>query len=177
MRLCGLVVVLSLLVSTTSLFGQQISPADQQIIKAARSKYYNLEAQGFMSATCKVDFDFSTVPAVLLNKNPSELTLLKATKFTIELNARKSPSVGYAYPRSADLSAQQNVAPLAKLLASLITGVFQTWPSKGLQGPIPPFNSEIAGVRKKTNGYELILNLSGGPAHLVMDKNFLVQKS
>lgn len=53
-------------------------------------------------------------------------------------------------------------------------GVFQTWLSKGLQGPIPPFDSQIESVAAKERGYVLNLRMPGGPVRVFLDKDYLV---
>jgi hypothetical protein len=45
--------------------GQELSAGNEKIVEAARSRYYNLASLGFQSATCSVNFDFSTVPFLL----------------------------------------------------------------------------------------------------------------
>ena len=41
---------------------QQLSPADQAIVDAARARYYSLQEKGFVSLACTVPFDTATVP-------------------------------------------------------------------------------------------------------------------
>jgi hypothetical protein len=51
--------------------------------------------------------------------------------------------------------------------------MFLTWPTKGLHGPIPAFNSQIKSALETSDGFELILNFPGDPVRIDLDKNYL----
>jgi hypothetical protein len=53
-------------------------------------------------------------------------------------------------------------------------GTFQTWPTKGLEGPIPPFNNQIESIESGNSGYTFNLRVPGAPVAVHTDKNFLV---
>ena len=153
---------------------RQLSAADKALLQAARARYYNLELKGFVSATCQVHFDFSTVPALSTKDGEPDRKVLEGAVFTLHLNSRQQPALEIAYPSATTPAARDAVAQTANLLKSLVTGFFQTWPSKGLDGPVPPFDSEIQSVSKTDKGYSLSLLVPGAPVRMDMDKNYLV---
>ncbi|MFY9855892.1 MAG: hypothetical protein WAK26_18645 [Terracidiphilus sp.] len=155
--------------------GQGLSASDKQIVESARSKYYNLEELGFQSATCKVNFDFSTIPSLAAEDKETTYRLLRAVRFSLNLEG-KNPSVLYSYPSGTTDTAQQRAAPTTNLLKSLATGVFQTWPTKGLRGPIPAFDSQIQGVVATNDGYVVTLKVPGGPVQVEINKDYLVRR-
>jgi hypothetical protein len=154
--------------------GQQLSSADKPIIDAARSKYYNLESEGFQSLTCLVRFDLSTIPA--LPSDPASRKLLEETSFILMLDAKGRPSVEHRYPDGTPDDAKQQISQAVALLNSFAVGLFQTWPSKGLFGPIPPFDSQIERVAKTDQGFTFFLRIPGAPVEIHTDKNFLVNE-
>jgi len=174
MRRIALVLLTVVLLSIT-ISGQELSAGDKQIVESARSKYYNLESLGFQSAICSVSFDISTIPLLPLEKNEESYKLLRATRFILKLEGM-NPSVLYSYPTGTNERAQQRVAPMANLLKSLVMGLFQTWPTKGLHGPIPAFDSMIQSVVATNDGYVMILKVSGGPVRIEMNKDYLVNR-
>jgi len=169
---------LILLVASLSLnaHGQQLSPANVKIIESARARYYNLEAAGFQSLTCSVKFDFSTVPLLQSGSGDPTREFLESTLFTLALDEKGRPTVQHRYPGNTSESAKQDAAQLTNLLTSLVMGLFQTWPTKGLQGPIPPFNSQIESVVSTKDGYTLDLRLSEEPVQVFLDKDYLVME-
>lgn len=152
--------------------GQSLSKAGEQILRSARSRYYNLAGRGFQSATCSIKFDFSTVPAVGSDEGRK---IVEATRFTLHYSG-EGTTVEHKFSNSNTSAAQREGAPLTDLLATIVTGVFQTWPTKGLQGPIPPFDSEIDAVSAKPDGYELVLRVPGGPAKVELDQQFVARE-
>jgi hypothetical protein len=99
---------------------------------------------------------------------------IKATKFTLTLDANGRPAVQHSYPSGATVSEEQQVVQVTNLLTSLVAGLFQTWPTKGLQGPVPAFDSQIEDVNSTDRGYTLHLRLPGGPVQLFLDKGYTV---
>jgi hypothetical protein len=155
--------------------GQSLTAEDQKLLESARSRYYNLEERGFLSASCSVDFDFSTIPSIPVEDRDATYRLVKETRFTLNLD-RKNPTVSFSYPMGASDSARRHADPLAGLLRSLVFGLFQTWPSKGLHGPVPAFSSQIESVERVEGGYKFVLKVPGGPVQIEMDKNYLVRR-
>ncbi len=153
--------------------GQALSAGDKEIVSSARARYYNLEAAGFQSLSCSVNFDFSTVPELPSANDDATRKLIQQTNFTLTLGG-KGPKIEHHYPVSSSDAAQQRAAQTTNLLTSLVGGIFQTWPTKGFQGPIPPFDSQIASVTSTTNGYLFTLRVPGSPVRVSADKNYLV---
>jgi hypothetical protein len=158
-----------------NLLCQELSPSDKQIVESARLSYYNLERLGFLSATCKVNFDFSTIPSIPVEDREASYRLLHTMRFTLMLEG-KNPTVYYSYPAGADEITKQRIAPLANLLKSLASGLFQTWTSKGLDGPIPAFDTMVQSVATANDGYVMTLKVPGGPIRVEMNKNYLVNR-
>jgi hypothetical protein len=174
MRRFVLVALIAALLPMSNL-GQDLHLAEQEVLESARSRYYNLEAQGFQSAKCAVNFDFSTVPSLPLEDKEASYALIKAARFSLNLEG-KSPEAYYSYPTGASDTAKKHADPLANLLKSLVLGLFQTWISKGLHGPIPAFNSQIDSIARVEGGYRLTLNVPGGPGQVEMDESYLVRR-
>jgi hypothetical protein len=154
--------------------GQLLSAGDKAVIESARARYYNLQAAGFQSLSCSVNFDFSTVPLTPTGNDELSRKFIKATKFTLTLDANGRPAVQHSYPSGATVSEEQQVVQVANLLTSLVAGLFQTWPTKGLQGPVPAFDSQIEDVNSTDRGYTLHLRVPGGPVQLFLDKAYTV---
>jgi hypothetical protein len=169
---------LALFLASLSLngYGQQLSAADVKLVGSARARYYNLEAAGFKSLTCSVKFDFSTVPLLQPGSDDSTRKLLEATVFTFTLDGKSGPTVQHRYPSSASEGATQDASQVTNLLTSLVIGLFQTWPTKGLQGPIPPFDSQIESVASTKDGYTLVLRVPGEPVQVLLDKDYVVRE-
>lgn len=156
-----------------SIFGQQLSSAEKAIADAARAKYYNLEAAGFQSLTCSVKFDFSTVPLLPSASDDPTRKLLEETSFIFALDGKGRPSFEHHFPDGATEEEKQQASHVTSLLTSFVMGLFQTWPSKGLEGPIPPFNSQIEHVAKTDQGYTFSLRVPGAPVDVTTDKNYM----
>jgi hypothetical protein len=151
---------------------QGLSQDELKIVESARSRYYSLDGHGFLSATCSVKFDFSTVP-ILPSANPAEnLQLLKQTQFVLTLG-RNRPTVSHIYPNGSSDDMQRRADPMANLFTSLVQGLFLTWPTKGLNGPIPAYDSQIKSAVKTNDGYRLILSFPNDPVRIDMNKDYL----
>lgn len=172
MRLLSLA-LLALMPATNVVTAQALSPGEQEIVDSARSHYYNLDLNGFLSYKCSVKFDFSTVPILPSDNPPENLALLKSTQFVITED-RNGPTVSHTYPSGISQSAERRTDPTTNLLTSLVKGLFLTWPTKGLHGPIPSFNSQIESVAKTSDGFEFILSFPGDPVRIDLDRNYLV---
>ena len=157
----------------TSILGQQLSSVEKTLADAARAKYYNLEAAGFQSLTCSVKFDFSTVPLLPSASDDPTRMLLQRTSFILVLDGKGRPSVEHHFPDGATEEAKQRASQVTNLLTSFVMGLFQTWPSKGLEGPIPPFDSQIEHVAKTDQGYTFSLRVPGAPVEVTTDKNYM----
>ena len=155
------------------ILGQQLLPAEKSMADAARAKYYNLEAAGFQALTCSVKFDFATVPVLSSSSEDPARKLLEATSFTLVLDGKGRPSVEHHFPDGTTEESKQQASQVTNLLTSFVMGLFQTWPSKGLEGPIPPFDSQIERVAKTDQGYTFSLRVPGAPVEITTDKNYL----
>jgi hypothetical protein len=153
--------------------GQTLSAGDRAIVSSARARYYNLEASGFQSLSCSVNFDFSTVPQLPSMNDDATRQLIQQTIFTLILEG-KGPKVEHRYPANSSSANQQRAAQMIDLLTSLVDGVFQTWPTKGFQGPIPPFDSQIESVTSTADGYLFNLRVPGDPVRVSTDKSYMV---
>jgi hypothetical protein len=156
--------------------GQQHSDDDKKIVDSARSRYYSLEQRGLNSFQCSVQFDIGTIPAPLLaQENIADRKLLQSSSFNVKYE-RKGATVTHSYPNGTTTIAEASVSNVVNWMTSIVTGFFLTWPTKGFNGPIPPFDSLIDKISPTPNGYEFILNVSGGPVIVEMDKKFLVTR-
>ncbi|HEY0796937.1 MAG TPA: energy transducer TonB [Acidisarcina sp.] len=100
--------------------------------------------------------------------------VLESTIFTLALDDQGRPSVEHHYPTDSSANEQQGASNVTNLLTSLLSGLFQTWPSKGLQGPIPPFDSQIEMVTATDTGYTINFRVPGAPVQMLLDKSYLV---
>lgn len=154
--------------------GQQLSGSEKSLVDTARGKYYDLKSAGFQSLRCSVKFDLGTVPLLPTTSDDPNKKLLERTAFVLALDSNGRPSFEHHYPEDATEAARQAAAQVTNLLTSFVLGVFQTWPAKGLQGPIPPFDSQIESVAFNEHGYVFSLRVPGGPVQVMTDKNYLV---
>lgn len=152
---------------------QGLSPDERRIVETARSRYYSLDGHGFVSVTCSVKFDFSTVPILLSADSAGDLRQIEATKFTLTLD-RNGPTVQHEFPDATDEGTRRRADPTVNLLSSLVQGLFLTWPTKGLNGPIPMFDSQIKSAVETSDGYRLVLSFPGDPVRIEMNKDYLV---
>jgi hypothetical protein len=137
----------------------QLTTEDHAILTAARAKYYNLELAGFESLTCSIQYDLSTVPLLPQAKDNAIYKLIAATKFTVKLADKDKPTVTHAYAANSDAAIVAQAATVTKVMEDFVTGAFQTWLSKGLQGPIPPFDNWIERVEKKdSSGFQPLVS-------------------
>jgi hypothetical protein len=172
MRLLLLLLVAAVPIAPNAV-SQGLSPAEKKIVDSARSRYYSLDGQGFISATCSVKFEFSTVPILPSVDSLANLKLLEATQFTLMLD-RNGPTLQHKYPDGTADDARRRAEPEANLLSSLVQGLFLTWPTKGLNGPIPAFDSQIKSAVETNDGFRLILSVPGGPVRIELNKDYLV---
>lgn len=172
MRLLFFVLVVAVSIAQNA-GAQGLSPDERKIVESARSRYYSLDSHGFISATCSVKFDFLTVPILPSGDSADNLKLLEATQFTLTLN-RNGPTVQHKYPDGTNDDAERSAESSASLLSSLVQGLFLTWQSKGLNGPIPMFDSQIKSAVETNDGYRLILSVPGDPVRIEMNKDYLV---
>jgi hypothetical protein len=173
MRSSNLFAVSAALLSVSA-HAYQLPSGNAKIVEPARARYYNLSAAGFQSLRCSVKFDFSTVPLLPSATNDSTRRLLEATVFTLILDDKGRPSLQHRYPTDAGETLQQQASQEINLLSSFIVGLFQTWPTKGLQGPVPPFDSQIESAESTDRGYAISLRVPGGPVQILLDKSYLV---
>ena len=173
MRASSLLIA-SVLFLSINTYAQQLSGNDRKVVESARARYYSLNAAGFQSLKCSVKFDFSTVPLLQSASDDPTRRLVEATEFTLILDDKGRPSVQHHYPSDSDQVAQQHASQVTNLLTSFVGGLFQTWPTKGLQGPIPPFDSQIESIGSTEHGYAISLRVPGGPVKVLMDKSYLV---
>jgi hypothetical protein len=168
----SLIILLSTLLSMSAV-AQQLSAPDKKLVESARARYYNLEASGLESFACSVKFDISTVPLLPSTGDSSTRQLVEKTTFVLTLD-KKGPLVQHHYPADVTQADQQQAAQTIDLLTSLVSGLFQTWLSKGFQGPIPPFDSQIESANSTDNGYIFNLRVPGAPIQVFTNKDYLV---
>lgn len=156
--------------------GQQLSNDDKMVLEAARSRYYSLEKQGLTSFQCSAQFDLATIPPQLLAlEDVADHALLQNSTFSVKYE-RKGPTVTHHYPDGTTAVAEGRVASMTDWMTSIGNGFFLSWPTKGFQGPIPPFDSQIEKVNAVQNGYEVVLNVPGDSVTVEMNKQYLVTK-
>jgi hypothetical protein len=175
MRSSGLVFLLLAFCLSTS-FGQQLSPSDKELLKTARKKYYNLSVAGFDGMNCLIKYDYATVPLMPSSEEDPLRKLLETTAFTLAIDSKGRVTVDHQFPADSSEEARQHAAQLTNLMTAFASGLFQTWATKGLQGPIPPFDSEIASVSASGGGYVFSLRVPGSPVEVKTDKDFLVSE-
>lgn len=99
--------------------------------------------------------------------------LLKAITLRLTLNDHGA-ATSVAFVDGTTEAAKQQIAPVVNVLNSLLTGLYQTWPTKGLFGPIPPFHTAVERVTATPQGYTFTLHVPGAPVTVTTDKNYVV---
>ena len=164
------------LLFTARLSAQQLAAAQKQIADAARARYYSLSSEGFQSLTGSIEFDWATVPLVSPMDAASTLAAMKSMQFALTIDDKGRPKLDHTFTSPLPQKDKQAAFQQTSLLDSLVLGLFQTWPTKGLAGPIPPFNSSIESVEHSADGFVFSLRVPGGPVEILTDKNYLVTK-
>lgn len=172
--LTTLIVLGTACVSGRDGYAQQLSSAEKAIHSAARSKYYDLSTRGFNSLNCSVRFDMATVPMMSAESDPAKSVLISRLEFTLMLDNRGRPTVGLRFPDGTSEVAKQAIAQVAGLMKAFISGVFDTWATKGLQGPIPPFDKQIESITETEQGFIFSLDVPGKPVQIFTDKSYSV---
>jgi hypothetical protein len=167
-------VLFALTAFTFNAFGQKLSATDAKLAATVRAHYYNLVANGFESMSCSVAFDLTTVPLLPPATDDPVRQLVERAKFTLAIDDKGRPTVQHSYPADATEAQKQAASQVTGLMTSFVNGLFLTWPSKGLQGPIPAFDSEIESAISTNSGYKFSLSSQEGTATVFLDKNFLV---
>ncbi|SEF95210.1 hypothetical protein SAMN05421819_1462 [Bryocella elongata] len=150
---------------------QHLTPDKQKIVEAARAHYYSLPDHGFDGLSCSVSFDWSTFPWG--GSSPEQQANLKQTKFLVTIDGQGRSQVTAQPPDGPATVQPQGAAGLAR---ALVAGVFLTWPTKGLFGPIPPFNTEVGDAAAVPEGFRFTLAVPGGPVTVITDKDYLASE-
>ena len=166
---------LALFVVSSFVHAQTLSPEQLKIVSDARSKYYSLENQGLISFHCSVDFDLSTLPQQILPDSAiDDRKTLKGLVLAIDMN-HEGPRVEISN-RPSTMSSQAEQA--AHIIQSLVSGFWMTWPTKGLNGPIPPFDKWVTEIQDLPSGYEVRADsaLASGLQSIFLDKDLHVTR-
>lgn len=175
-RILKALFAMQFLVAVTCCAVAELSHEEKSILDAARERYYNPDKLGLVSFRCGVEFDLSTVPITLLPaEDVADRTLLKGSEIIVKYE-RRGPTVSHSYPPGTSSISETNLTPLMNWMTSIVQGFFLTWPSKALQGPIPPFDSQIESVAHTQEGYSIVLRVPGGPVQVFTDNQYLVTK-
>jgi hypothetical protein len=151
------------------------SPEKLKIVSEARSQYYNLEVKGLTSFQCQVDFDLHTLPEQILPETAiDDRKILKSMVLTLKVN-HEGTHLEYSH-RPSTMSSQAEQA--ANIIQSLVSGFWMTWPTKGLNGPIPPFDKWVKQIQVLPSGYEVSADsaLASGLQSIFLDKDLHVTR-
>ena len=148
-----------------------LTPSEKKIVDEARSRYYNLQASGFESLACDVSYDLNSAP--FSDLPPSLKESLSLARVTLKINDRGIPTVNKQLPTSIQKDTVDQATQMLNVVSSLVEGVFQTWPTKGFFGPIPPFDNQINAIKITPEGYVFDLNVPGAPVLITTDRNFV----
>jgi hypothetical protein len=153
---------------------QNVSTQDAKIVNSARQKYYSLSDLGLVSFACKVEFDLSTLPPQILPTSDTEVRKqLGELRMEIRVENGK-PRVDVN--ASAELRASASAETPLSVMQSLVAGFWMTWPSKGLNGPLPPFTKWVESVRTEPAGYEIRAKSADGLVSSLLNKEFVVRR-
>lgn len=164
---------LILLVVIASSTSRALTPEEKTLVDKARAQYYNLQASGFDSLTCNVVFDFNSIP--FANLDDELKNSLKSSTLVLTIDSRGRTTVDKTLSATTPNAVTAQATQLLSVMQSLVSGVFQTWPTKGLTGPIPPFDRQINHVKTTSDGYVFDLNVPGAPVLITTDKAFITK--
>ncbi len=170
------VAVLFALMSPTGIGAQEFAGAERaRILESARARYYNLTGLGLKSFTCAVNFDLGTISKSLLpDSDQADRTLLQAATFVLKVTSA-GPTLHYQFPDGAVSQSQDIVAGVTTWITEIVQGFFQTWPVKGLSGPIPR-DKQVERVEREGEGYRVTVRAAGGSSELRLDKDLVVRE-
>ena len=154
----------------------QTNHVDKAEVAAMRGKYYSLPLKGFESMECPVTFDMSTVPMLPTATDDPLRKIVAETRFSVRLTSRGDVAVDHQPPANADAAVVKQAEAVVNIMTSLIQGVFMTWMSKGLSGPIPPFDTQVESVKKLQDGYALSLDVPGKPVEVSLDPQYVATR-
>jgi hypothetical protein len=175
MRVLSAVAILCLLCPMGARTQELTGTGRQRVLETARSRYYTLTGLGAKSFTCGVHFDLQTLsPGLLPPSDTADRALLQGASFTLKVT-QNGPSVAYRFPDGAVSQSQDVVAGVTLWITEIVQGFFQTWPAKGLHGPIPR-DREVEHVQREGDGYLVTVKAPGGTADLHLDKDLLVRR-
>lgn len=164
-----LVPVLALALGASGFSGD--SNKDSNFIDNARARYYSLSAHGFESMECKVKFEVGDFPLPLLPMNDRQE--MAKVVFPIVINHRGAV-IRHEMPSGLDMSEQHELEVAANWVQGLVQGTFKTWPSKGIDGPIPPYAGWLREVETTPDGYRIDATEGNRLNQIVMTKDFVV---
>jgi hypothetical protein len=97
---------------------------------------------------------------------------VRTSTVSLKIDDRGRPFVTALSAPSAPAQTEQ----ILSVVTSLVSGVFQTWPTKGLFGPIPAFDTQIKSVRNIPHGLTFDLNVPGAPVLVYTDHDFVTKR-
>jgi hypothetical protein len=89
---------------------------------------------------------------------------------------RRSFRVEHIYPKESGAVAQQSIAPVVNWMTAIVSGFFQTWPSKGWSTPIPPFGRWVDKIVPTDTGYEIRARSKDGLESIAMSRDLVVTR-
>ena len=156
---------------------QALSPENKKLIEAARSRYYSPLDHGLTSFSCNVHFDLSTIPTQLLPEAAvADRKLLTEVDLKIEVGSAYPPYVRHKFPVGTNPVAEQQLGTVIQWMSSITQGFFQTWPSKALHGPIPPFTAWVDSISSTPTGYLVKARSADGLQSIESNKELLVTR-
>jgi hypothetical protein len=168
--------IVTLSFASLSAYGQKVTPADEKLLDSARSRYYDLMGKGLISFHCAVKYDLSTLPATFLPESAiNERRALSDSTLSVEVG-RFAPRIELKFPKDADPLTQQRAKPASQFMTSIVSGFFQTWPSKGWQPPIPPFTNWVDRIVPTPQGYTITAKAANGLDSIDLSKDLLVTR-
>jgi len=157
-------------------YGQKVTPADEKLLDTARSRYYDLMSKGLISFRCNVKYDLDTLPVTFLPESAiNERRALSDSTLSVEVG-RFAPRIEFKFPKDTDPLTLQSAKPASQFMTSIVSGFFQTWPSKGWQAPIPPFINWVDRIVPTPQGYTITATAANGLDSVDISKDLLVTR-
>lgn len=136
----GLLLILSVL--TPSVYPNDQTTTNQNVISQARGAYYSLTRKGFKGFAATVEPNWEVILAE--TATPANLKIFRDVRFSLVVDANGAATVTHAVgPNASRPDLQPTVNRIHNHVQSLVTGFFNTWRSFAVGSPLPETEHQI----------------------------------
>ena len=164
--------LLTILALTASVYPQEHSPANQDVISQARNAYYSLPRKGFKGFTATIEPNWEVILAQ--TATPANLKIFRAIRFSMVVDANGAVTVTHEVGADAakpDL--QPTVDRIHYDIQRLVTGFFNTWRIFAVNSPFPETASDVK-IENAGKQYRVSYQTQSGDVTIAMNSDLLM---